>query len=145
MTTPSHPAPSELQTTSFMQQLPIDTLVQKFRELRDKKKEIEDRHKTELAPYNQLIDEINAALFNRLQAAGAESIKTAHGTAYTSTTKSYSIEDPEAYRMWTQANKIEDAYENRPSKSFIDNYVENTNTLPPGIKVSSYTKINVRK
>lgn len=144
MNIPSHPAPSDLQNMQAPP-IPMDDLIKVHRELTAKKKELEDKYKAEAAPYVEALEKVNAKIYTQMQASGADSVKTTNGTAYFSTTLSYGIEDPEAYRMFVQASGVVDAYENRPSKAFIENYIEQHNVLPPGVKQSSFTKVNVRK
>ncbi len=122
-----------------------DWLVEKYRLLRDKKKEIEDRHAEELKPFRAAMDQIEAALLDDLNRNGANSIQTNSGTAYRTTRTSYGVEDPAVFRKWVEANNVPEFYENRVSKDAVQQYVEKYNQLPPGIKVSSVTTVNIRK
>lgn len=123
----------------------IDEAVLKYRTLRDKTKEIKARHAVELEPFNTAMDELETYLQNRLIEVGANSIKTPHGTCFKVNKLTYGIEDPATFRGWVESHGRPDFYENRVSKEAVDNWVAEGNPLPAGLKVSSYTSINIRK
>lgn len=120
-------------------------LVEKYRQLRDKKKQIEDRHAEELKPFRAAMDQIEAALLDDLNRNGANSIQTNSGTAYRTTRNTYGIEDPNAFRQWVEAHNVPEFYENRVSKDAVQQYADKHGQLPPGIKLSSVTTVNIRK
>ncbi len=120
-------------------------LVEKYRQLREKKKLIEAEHEKALKPFKDAMDQIESMLLDDLNRAGANSLQTNSGTAYRSTRTSYGIEDPAVFRAWVEANGMADMYENRPSKEAIEAYAQQYKQLPPGIKVSSVTTVNIRK
>lgn len=123
----------------------LDIAAEKYRQLRDKKKELQDRHKAELHPYNEALDQLEAAMLDALNQSGLQSARTEAGTVFKSSRTSYSIADPSVFREWVEANARPDFYENRPSKEALETYIAAGNPLPPGIKVSSEVTINVRK
>lgn len=126
-------------------QLPVDIAVDKYRQLRDREAEIKARHAQELAPFRAAMDAIEVSLMESLQNSGAKSVATAHGTAYLSTKKSFKIEDPAAFRQWCEANGKLDMYENRVSKEALETYLADGGAMPPGVKESGFTTVNVRK
>lgn len=125
--------------------IPHDVLANAYIRLRDKKAEITARHKKELEPINEAMEQVNNAMLNALNTGNAQSIKTAEGTFYRSTKNSYSIDDPAALREWVEANGRPDLYENRISKDAIEAFADQTGTLPPGVKMSTFVTVNVRK
>lgn len=116
----------------------------KHRLLKAKIDEIKERHAAELEPFNRAKTALDNYLMEQVISSGAKSIRTAAGTVGTTTTISYSVEDPVVFREWVEANKRPDLYENRPSKSALDHLMEQGGELPPGLKVSSFTRISVR-
>lgn len=122
-----------------------DQLVASYRNVRERKDEIAKRHEQELAPVNEALRAIEARLLAMFTEAGLSNVKTAHGTAYTSTRRSYTVEDPSALRDFIEGNNLPELLETRVSKSAVDQYLEAGNALPPGIKVSQQVTINVRK
>jgi hypothetical protein len=123
----------------------MDMLVDKFRQLRDKKKEIETRHAKELKPFGDAMKQLETLMLDALNNAGANSVQTNSGTAFKSTRTSYTVEDPEAFRTWVEANSRPDFYENRASKEAIENWISEGKPMPAGLKVSSIVTLNVRK
>ena len=123
----------------------MELYVRKHRELRAKQDEIEERHKAELKPYKEALSQIEIALLGQLQAANMNSVKTPAGTCYLSTRRSVTIADPAVFRAWVEANERPDFYENRVAKEALDTYLAEGGALPPGLKVSADTKVNVRK
>lgn len=122
-----------------------DTLVEKYRAVRDRKNEIAERHKAELAPINEAMSAIESRLLSMFTEAGLSSVKTAHGTAYTSTSIKYTVEDPAALREFVESNNMPELLETRISKSAVDQYLEAGGSLPPGVKVSQHLSVNIRK
>lgn len=133
---PAEPAPESVQLNEY---------VQKYRALRDKKKAIADRHKDELAPYNEALLQLGALLLDALNKQGVESVRAAAGTAYKSTRSSYTVKDPAQFREWIEANARYDLLETRVSKEAIEALVEAGESLPPGLGISSEVVVNVRK
>jgi hypothetical protein len=137
--TPAAPAAPPQQGPSY------DELVSEYRHLRDFIASREDELKKQLAPLKERYQQIEATLLDELNRTGANSINTNSGTAYRTTRTSYGIDDPEAFRAWVAANNRPDFFENRPSKEALESWIEAGNPLPPGVKVSSFTKVNIRK
>lgn len=72
-------------------------------------------------------------------------MRTDNGTVFKSVRTSISIADPDEFRQWVESQGKPDFYENRVSKEAVENYINAGNPLPPGLKVSSDTTVNVRK
>lgn len=138
---PPAPSPGPAPPTTFR----MDAAVDKYRQLRDRKKEIQERHASELKPYNEALEQIEVVLLHQLNTLGVDSMKTENGTAYKSTRTSISIDDPAVFRKWVEENNRPDFFENRVSKEAIQNWVNEGHSLPPGLKVSADTVVNVRK
>lgn len=125
--------------------IPMAVLAEKYRLLRDRKDEIKKKHAEELAPFTKAMDELEALMQKQLESANASSIRTDSGTVIRAVRQSFTIEDPGAFRQWAEANGLTTMYENRVSKEAIEAYVAQGNQLPPGIKTSAVTTIQVRK
>ena len=128
-----------------LQLLPATVLVAKYRQLRDKVGSIKDEHSAQLKPYNDMMDAMETAALAKMQAEGIDSIKTKDGTMYQSTLRSYKVADPEAFLQWCVANDRLDMLERRAAKGPVDEFAEETQTLPPGLEASSRTGVNFRK
>lgn len=123
----------------------IAQLVHQYRRLRDKKKEIEARHKSELGPFNEAMGKIEMVVLDHLNRTGVESARTDDGTAYKVTRRSYAIDDPGALRDYVEAHGLTDLYENRLSSTAIEDMLARGLPLPPGIRVSSSVYVNIKK
>jgi hypothetical protein len=142
---PPAPAPVLVPRPAVDPATTMAVMVDKYRQLRDKKKEISDRHTAELAPLNEVIGQLYVAILDALNRAGADSIKTPAGTAYKSIRRSYTVKDPAQFREWLEQMHRFDLLTNAVSKEAIDKYVEEGNNLPPGLGVSSEVTLGVRK
>lgn len=142
MTTPSAPNGANTQPLVLP---PLDTLVEKYRELRDRKKALSEEQATALKPYTEAMNKLEALLLAHLNEVGANSIATGKGTFFKTTRVSYSIADPAALRAYIETHGLTDIYENRVSKSAVDNLLERGAPLPDGIAVSSFTSVNIHK
>ena len=115
-------------------------IVGKYVEVRDRIKEIKDRHKAELVPYNEALESVEALLMKHLHDQGADSIKTANGTAYKSRWTKAAVQDWQATLDYVIENERWDLLERRVSKSVVEE-IGNV----PGIVMESGVKVNVRR
>lgn len=122
-----------------------ETLVAEYRATRDNVKTIEAAVAEKLKPLKERLAKIEAQFLDELNRTGANSINTNSGTAYRSTRTSYTVDDPESFRQWVAKNNRPEFFENRPSKEAVEEWLKNGNALPPGVKVSSFTTVNIRK
>lgn len=113
--------------------------------LRDKRKEIEARHDAELAPLTDMMSRLETAQLAHLLASGQSSFKGDAGTAFTKTKVSVKIDDPEAFRAFSASIGRDDFFENRVSKTVVEEYIEAGNPLPPGLSVSQHVVVQFRK
>lgn len=121
-----------------------------------------------LKPLRARDEEIKRVLHARMLEQGMPNITTEHGTAYTSTIVTPKVVDREKY-----LDLVMDNYETfgagllqvgAPQKAAFDEYVErrkaaitayqeqhggalpeDTSILPPGVDISSFTRVNIRR
>ena len=126
------------------------------------------RFKEFLKPLMERDEEIKKILFARMIEQGQPNITTNHGTAYTSTIVTPKVTDREKY-----LDLVMDHYDTfgagllqvgAPQKSAFDEYVErrrqeitqyqeahggalpdDVNILPPGVEISSFVRVNIRR
>jgi hypothetical protein len=123
----------------------VNDVVAAYRQLRDKKKEIEDRQKEELVPLNERMEKLEAWLQRTLLEMGVDSMKTPDGTAYLSKTSSVKIEDWTTTLSYIVENEMWHVLEKRLAKSAVELFVEENEENLPGTSISFITKVNVRK
>lgn len=121
-----------------------ESLVKSYIDLRNREKEIKDRHKDELAPLTQTRETIEAVLAARLADADASSIKTQAGTFYKAVTSRVQVVDWHAALEWIVANDRMDMLVRSVAK---EPYLEVTEdgTQVPGLVVNQTAKVNIRK
>lgn len=127
--------------------LTVNDIVGKYIALRDKVASIKERHKQELAPYSATMEKLEAHLLAQMQALGADSIKTPHGTPYISRRTSVTIADWTMYRDWLEGmDALADGVDHKANKSFVESFIESSGgDVPPGINYSAESVVNVRR
>lgn len=120
----------------------IEKAVMKYIHLRDQKKQITDKHKEELLPYNEAMSKIENLVLALLQKQGASNIKTAAGTVYTSTVVRPKITDWKILRPFILENDLIDMMTLKLAPDAVDQFRESTGDLPPGVVIT--TEINAR-
>jgi hypothetical protein len=123
----------------------VDALIENYVRLRDKKKTIEDRHKEELAPFKQTMEQIEGWLLEALNQAQVDSMKGRHGTAYKTLRTSAVVRDWTATLAFIRDNGLWDLLEARVSKLAAQAIIEETNKPIPGVETSSEVVVNVRR
>lgn len=113
--------------------------------LRDKKKEIEERHKAELAELNDTMTKLSAKMMEMLDKVGAQNIKTSEGTVYASSKYSASLADPKAFMDFVIANNKFDLLDRKANANACRDYVAETGSQPPGVNLTSIRTLGVRR
>ncbi len=124
----------------------LDKLIDRYIKLRDHKKALEAKHKAELAPFVQLMDEVEGVLLTYMQQAGVNSVNTPGGTAYQSVRLSATIKDGSAFRSYVLSNHAFDLVDWRANANAVFDYVnEHGGAPPPGVQPSSRVTVNFRR
>lgn len=120
----------------------IDDLVHRFIQVRDKKSQMKAAFEAQAAKLTELQDKIEALLLVRFEELGVTSMKTAHGTAYTSVRASASVADWDAVLTFIKDSGTYELLERRVSKTAVEQYKSAHDDLPPGINWSESRGIN---
>lgn len=130
-----------------MTTIPSDEeLVSRYVALREKVASMNKAHEEKVKPYNDAMETIANVLLASLNARGAESTKTAAGTAYLSTTHRVNVSDRDALLSYVKQSGDLSMFTNAVSKEAVEEYMEqHEGQLPPGISRTGFTKCNVRK
>jgi hypothetical protein len=123
----------------------LSDLVAKYIELRDKKAQMKAEFDEKAAKLDAVLDQIEASLLKTFDTAGMDSVKTPFGTAYTSTQTSASIADPDVFREFVKANNAWDMFQNRVSKTAVEQYKAVHDDVPPGVNWREERVVNVRR
>ena len=124
----------------------MDDLVETYIRIREKKSQLRAEYEAKVAKYDDAQDKIEALLLRRFGELGIDSIKTAAGTAYTTTRSAATIADWDAYREFLE--RQEDPFiflEHRASKTAIEQYKAANEDIPPGVSWSETRVVNFRR
>lgn len=116
-----------------------------FIRLRDLKARAEAEHKEKLKPLNEAMDKLEAFMLKELNGMGGDSVKTAAGTAYKSKRVSVSVADWLAFKAFTDEHGFDHMINHSANKTAVEEYLEETGQLPPGLNRSVEIVVNVRK
>ena len=125
----------------------IDTVIEAYVNTRNKIKDLKDQI-AELEAFQAKKEEW---LNKQMAEAGVESMKSKHGTVYTTVFESCTVADRDAFMGWVVENEKWEFLENRVAKAEALNYMgdkENgsrPNSPPPGINYVALKKVNVRR
>lgn len=123
----------------------IDAVVEKYVKIRDMKSELETAHKAKIAKVDEALSKLEVALLQEFDAVGAESIKTAHGTAYKTMRTFTNVADWDSFIETVEAKKAWFMLDRRCNKTGVLQWKEAHGELPPGINMRQEVAINVRR
>lgn len=131
-------------TTPAPPTMPLDQMVSKYVQLRNKLAGIAKRQKEETAPYNVALATLENWMLGALNASGMDSARTQHGTAYKSTHTSTKVTNWSETLAWIQEKEAWDLLEARVSKTAAEAIMTETQQPIPGVSVTRETTLNVR-
>jgi hypothetical protein len=123
----------------------LSELVGKYVELRDKKAEMKAEFDAKASKIDEALNKIEAALLKTFESSGLDSIKTEFGTAYTTTQTTATVADPDAFRKFVKDNDAFEFFQNRVSKTAVEQYKAVHDDIPPGLNWREERVVNVRR
>lgn len=123
----------------------IDDLVDKYVRLRAKIKEKDDAHKEAMKPMREMQERLNGLILQHLQRNNEESAKTKFGTVYKINRKSATIADQSEFRRHVIGSQDFDLVDWRANALAVEKFIEENNTVPPGVNYRVYVEAGVRK
>lgn len=123
----------------------VNKVIGAYIKLRDMKTDMERRHKEELAKIKEEMERIEMWLQRALLAEGAESIKTAEGTAFLQSATSATVKDWSAALDYIRDNNEWSLLEARVNKTAIKDFIESNGSPPPGIDFNTTLVTRVRR
>lgn len=124
---------------------PAGWLVEKFVALRDKKEAIQKEHKEQLDPYNKALGQIEAALMDALNKAGADNMKTPGGTFFKTTRVSATVTRWSETLDYIREKEAWELLEARVSTTAAEAIIQETQAPIPGVTVKRDARLNVRR
>lgn len=122
----------------------VAQMTEKYLALRKKKQAIQDRHKQELAPFNEILNRLGNLILAELNAAGVNSMASAEGTVYKSVETSVTVKDWPATLSYIQQNQAWDLLEARVAKTAAVTIVQETQAPIPGVNIAQEIVLRVR-
>jgi len=124
----------------------VDDLCRVYVKIREKKREKVKEYEEAIAVLDGKLDTLAGAMKDMLAAAGAQSIKTEHGTVYAQLKTRYYPMDWSVFGDWVVKNNAIDLLEKRVSQGNMKNWLEQFPTNPPpGMQADSEVTVTVRK
>lgn len=131
--------------SEVLERMSVDTMIENYVKLRDRKKAVEDRHKTEIAPFKQAMDQLEGYLLEAMNQTGLDSMKSPHGTAFKSQRTSAVVRDWQATLGFIREHDAWDLLEARVAKTAAFNIIKETEQPIPGVETSAEVVVNVRR
>ena len=124
----------------------VNELIQKGREWRDYKSQLEASIKENLENAKYQIKLIDIAIQQRMQKMGVNSLKTDYGTAVVSEKTTFTITDHGEFREFVRTHpEGSDLIQMRLTQSAVKDYQEQNPQLPPGVTASREVVVTLRK
>ena len=130
---------------SKVNELRDDELVKLYIALRDRRTKRKAAYEAEDKPDSKKMETIEGLLLQRLTASGAESVRTACGTAY-KTTKSYaSVADWDAFLTFVKQHGAWEMLTRGANKTAVEQYRAASDDVPPGVNLHTEVVVNFRR
>ena len=123
----------------------VDKRVAQYIQVRDTIATMKQKHEEELKPLVELQNLLTGWLQEFMETAGAENVKTSHGTCYQSTRYSASLADPEVFMAFVKSTSNYDLLDRKANVTAVRDYVGEHNALPPGVNLSAIKTVGVRR
>jgi hypothetical protein len=129
------------------QKQPLEQFINGYIGLKDKKEEIERRHKEELAPINDHMAKLRGLIMDKLDEQGGSSFTCPKGTATIGSVGGVSVEDMEAFRQFLIKDTSQLGLLNlKPRVPETKQYIaEHNGELPPGVKLTQTKTLKITK
>lgn len=124
----------------------LDLVIAGVIAIRDQIDAMKTVHKEQLAPLNQKMEKLEAYLQLQLTTLGTTSFTAkGTGTAYLQNVVGVTVEDWDATLAFIKEQGLWEMLERRVSKTVVQEYMESTKEVPPGVNVRQETEVRVRR
>jgi len=135
----------EVKEKKSISDLRDDQLVEVYIKLRDRRSARKREYEIADESDKTKQEKIEALLLARFNESGAESVRTASGTAFKTIRSSVTCADRQSFFDFVQQNDMFDLLEARPAKSTVEQYAEAHGEYPPGLNVNRVVSISIRR
>lgn len=119
--------------------------IRAYLKLRAARSELKARFDAEDEALKQKMALIENVLLQEMRDSSTQAINTTEGTAYISTETRAAVADWPAFLDWAMQRNATEFFEQRVRRSAVENFFEETGSLPPGVNLSREYVIRVRK
>lgn len=123
----------------------VEKLIGKYVVLRDKVKALNDAHSLAMKPYNDAMVGVENVLMSVLDANKLANMKTKAGTASILDKWNAVVDDPVAFRTFCIAQNQLDLADVKANVTAVKEYNDANGQLPPGVRLTSFRKVGVRR
>lgn len=123
----------------------MDQVIEAYITLREERDKLVKKQKEELAKYTDKMNKLLAWTHQQLQSQGQKNARVDSGTAFLQTDVSVTVEDWDQVWDFVVTNGLKAMLERRVSKGVVQEYIESTGEVPPGVKVTSEISCHIRK
>lgn len=123
----------------------LNEIVKRYIAIRDRKKELQAKHKAELANYDVALAKIEAKLQEYFNQSGVNSINTPDGTAYRKLETKVRVADREAWFDWIFQNNARAFLEAHVNSAAVKEFIDANDTLPPGLDITNIFQVRVNR
>lgn len=123
----------------------LSEAVSLYIQMRDKKAQMKADFEASIAPLNEKMEKLEAKLLDVFNKTGMDSVKTEHGTAYTTTRTTASVADRDAFMEYVKANEEWSLLEIRASKTAVEQFKAVHDDIPPGVSIREERVVNIRR
>lgn len=112
---------------------------------RDKLEAIKKEYEEKKAEWVDRRDKLEGIIQQFMQENQLDNLKTEAGTCYTTVKYTASLADPDAFMTYVIANQRYDLLDRRANVTAVRDFTERTKVPPPGVNLTSYQSLNVRR
>lgn len=123
----------------------IDKRVAQFILVRDEIDALKEKHKLELAPFEDLKQKLIGDMLSFLDKTGQKSAKTAEGIASVVVRHTAVCTDPDEFMEFVFENDLRELLDRRANAVACREYAEEKGSLPPGVKINSMRTVGVTR
>ena len=123
----------------------LSEAVSLYIQMRDKKAQMKADFEASIAPLNEKMEKLEAKLLDVFNKTGMDSVKTEHGTAYTTTRTTASVSDRDTFMEYVKANEEWSLLEVRASKTAVEQFKAVHDDIPPGVSIREERVVNIRR
>lgn len=123
----------------------VEARVKQYIEVRDALKKMDEEHDERKKPLVELQNLLTGWLQDFMETAGAENVKTSHGTCYSSTRYTASLADPQAFMDYVKSSANFDLLDRKANVTAVKEFIAEHNSPPPGVNLSAIKTVGVRR